>query len=84
MTYPIFHPDEEARLSAYTFDWRIANQHCKVLSVLKPIGGDHRYAVKTLGDGVCSIVLESSLLKKWERSDWGMLRGIWQPKREAR
>lgn len=83
MNYPIFHPDEEAQINAYTADWRVSNQHCTIVRVLKPICGEHRYIVKT-DEGIAATVLESSLYKRFNRSDWGMLRGIWQPRREAR
>lgn len=81
MSYPIFHPDEEAQINNFTHDWRVVGQHCTIRSVMKPIGGENRYAVRT-DSGLYSVVLESSLHKRFERSDWGMLRGIWQPKRD--
>jgi hypothetical protein len=83
MKHPIFHPDEEARIGRYAHDSRLIGQGCTVRCLMKPIGGEHRYGVKT-ESGMYTIVLESTLQKQFERSDWGMLRGIWQPKREAR
>jgi len=83
MNYPIFHPDETARIGPYAYDRRLVGEDCTIVTLMKPIGGEHRYGVRT-DSGIYTIVLESTLRKKWERCDWGMLRGIWQPRREAR
>ncbi len=85
MKHPIFHPDDEARIGIAATDPRVRGQHCTVLKRLKPVWVEHRYVVKT-DAGIVTTVLELSLVKNWakQRSDWGMLRGIWQPKRYAR
>lgn len=83
MKYPIFHPDEEARIGPQAYDRRMVGQDCTVRCIMKPIAGEHRYGVKT-DDGMYSIVLESTLQKLFKRSDWRAMKSIWQPRREAR
>lgn len=84
MKHPIFHPDEEARIGQFTHGGVLCGRECKVLRNLDPIYGEHRYLVELLDDGARVRVLEVTLRKKWERSDWGMLRGVWQPDRAPR
>lgn len=83
MKHPIFHPDEEARIGPYASDEGLRGSDCKIVQILPPICGEYRYLVATPWL-IFTTVLESTLRKRFERSDWGMLRGIWQPKREAR
>jgi hypothetical protein len=84
MKHPIFHPDEAARIGPYPHDSILSGRECKILRNLDPIYGEHRYLVQMLDDHTRVKVLELTLRKKWERCDWGMLRGIWKPNREAR
>ena len=81
MKHPIFHPDEEARIGPYPHSGSLCGRECKVLRNLAPICGEHRYLVELLDDGRRTKVFEVTLCKKWEHSDWGMLRGIWKPDR---
>lgn len=83
MKHPIFHPDEEARIGPYAHDRSLVGQICTVQCLMKPIGDEHRYGIKTDG-GVYTILLESTLQKRFKRSDWGALKTVWQPKRHAR
>ncbi len=86
MKHPIYHTDEEARIGPYPHSGVLCGRECKILKNLDPIYGEHRYLVETLDDHVRATVLEVTLRKDWrkQRCDWGMLRGTWQPKREAR
>jgi hypothetical protein len=84
MTHPIFHPGEEARIGPWPHSGVLCGRECKIVRSLDPIYGEHRYLVELLDDHTRTKVLEVTLRKKWQRSDWGMLRGIWQPRREAR
>lgn len=84
MKYPIFHIGETARVGPYAYNRRLVGEDCKIEAIMKPIGGENRYGVVTEDTGTYTILLESTLRKVWERCDWGMLRGVWQPKREAR
>lgn len=81
MKYRIFHPDEAARIGPYAYDKRLVGQDCTIRCVMKPIGGEHRYGVKTKA-GAYTILLESTLRKQFERGWWSDC--VWQPRREAR
>jgi hypothetical protein len=81
MKHPLFHPEEEAIIGPYPADGSLIGRVCKIIEQLDPIYGEHRYLVEMLDDYTRARVLEVTLIKKWQRCDWGMLRGIWQPKR---
>lgn len=81
MKHPIFHVDEEARIGPYPHSGSLCGRECKIVRNLDPIYGEHRYLVELLDDGARTRVLELTLRKRWQRSDWGMLSGIWQPDR---
>ena len=49
--------------------------------LMTPIAGEHRYGVSTKS-GTCTILLESTLQKRFEPGDW--CGCDWQPRREAR
>lgn len=75
MSYPLFHPDEEARIGPYAYDHRMIGRVCKVESLVSPIGGEWRYAVST-PSGMYTIVLESTLEKVFEPCN-ANLEKIW-------
>lgn len=78
MTYPKFHVDEEARVGPYAYDRRMIGRTCTVKCIMKPIGGEHRYGVRT-PSGMYTVVLESTLEKQFERGKWSDC--AWQPRR---
>ena len=83
MSYPIFHPGEEARIGPYAHDRRMVGKHCEITGTLAPLYGEHRYSV-LIEHRLATIVLEATLQKVWKRSDWGAMKNVWQPRREAR
>jgi hypothetical protein len=94
MKHPIFHVGEECYLRDSATIPHLSGRQCRVTGVRtrRAIYNDfgeitgYMESYKVLPEGhhdeVCAP--ERMLRKKWERSDWGMLRGIFQPKREAR
>lgn len=86
MRHPLFQENEEALIGPYPHTGAISGMECRVERLLKPIYGEHRYEVRILETGALTRVLEVTLRKDWakQRSDWGALKTIWQPKREAR
>lgn len=92
MSIPHFRQDERAMVGPNPHDPSIAHQPCKILRVVTPIYGAHRYLIE-LGNGRRATLLEPTLRKIFQRSDWRSLKAtwygkpdcyIWQPKREAR
>lgn len=81
MSHPIFHVDEEAHIGPRAHDRRMIGRTCTIRCIMKPIGGEHRYGVKT-SSGLYTILLESTLVKEFERGNWAGC--VWQPRREAR
>lgn len=78
MNHPMFHVDETARIGRSACDRRMIGAECTIVSVMKPLGGEHRYAVAT-ASGLSTIVLESTLRKQFERGRW--IDCAWQPRR---
>lgn len=83
MKHPIFHVDEIVRIGAHPYNKHLRGLECRIARYAPSVNGMNRYIVE-FADGVCEIFLESTLSKRWELSDWGMLRGIWQPRRAER
>lgn len=84
MKHPIFHPNEEARIGPYPHSADLCGRECKIVRDMGMVYGEYRYLVELTDDKTRVKVLELTLQKVWERSDWGMLRGIWQPDRQKR
>lgn len=94
MKHPIFHVGERCYIDISKTAPRYSHLECEVTGPLmnRPVydhngqllGYSMAYRLKPDEhiEEVCAP--ELMLRKKWERSDWGMLRGIWQPKRAAR
>ena len=78
MNYRRFHVGEEARVGTAAYDRRLIGAVCTIRSVMKPIGGEHRYAIST-ASGIYGIVLESTLRKMFDRGRWSDC--VWQPRR---
>lgn len=93
MKHPIFHEGETCWAAIPTSSG-MQLMECDITGALvrrsiRDLDGVHMFyapAYKVLLDGAVREIpfAERDLRKKWQRSDWGMLRGIWQPKREAR
>ena len=83
MKHPIFHPREEARIGPHAHDKRLVGYDCEITGTLTPVYGEYRYTV-LVNHCIATIVLESTLQKVWKRSDWGAMKNVWQPRREAR
>lgn len=81
MKHPIFHVDEEARVGQRAYDRRMIGRCCTIKCIMPPVGGEHRYAVRT-ASGIHTVVLESTLVKLFERGRW--INCAWQPRWEAR
>jgi hypothetical protein len=93
MNHPIFHPGETCYALIPT-STGLQRMECEIM------GGRKRRTIRDLngnpmGEAECYLVLmedatletpwaERDLRKKWQRSDWGAMKTIWQPKREAR
>lgn len=88
MKHPIFHPGETCWARVPTSEgtqW----MECEITGPLvrrmirdldlKPIGYALAYMVLMDGATMETPWRECDLRKKWQRCDWGMLRGIWQP-----
>lgn len=83
MKHPIFHKDETC-YAVFPTSTGSQLSECDVKVILPRGQGRYAYRVLLLGATRECVFEEFDLRKKWERRDWGMLRGIWQPKREAR
>lgn len=94
MKHPLFHVGETCYIAPSNVAPQYSRLECEITGPLmnRPvynersqlIGYSMAYKVKAEGhiEEVCAP--EHMLHKKWQRCDWGMLRGIWQPRREAR
>lgn len=93
MKHPLFHEGETC-YAVVPSSGGVQLMECDITGPLvrraiRDLDGNHlgfASAYKVLLDGAVRECLfaERDLRKKWQRCDWGMLRGIWQPKREAR
>lgn len=79
MKHPAFYVDEEVRVGPSAFDRRMIGRQCTVKRVLRPIGGEYRYAVETV-TGMSTVVLESTL--KHVKIPWSEC--VFQPRRAIR
>jgi hypothetical protein len=87
MTAPLFRVGEECRISHSPAYPELSGRDCTVTGTLalRPNydgqGNYHgmslAYKINVNGTPMCAP--ERLLAKKFEHSDWGMLRGIWQP-----
>jgi hypothetical protein len=77
----LFRAHEEVRIGPHASNAGRRGTDGKVIRAVESVLGMNRYIVE-FPDGERSIFLEATLQMK--RSDWGMLRGIWQPRRETR
>ena len=93
MKHPLFHPGETCYANIPCSTGR-AYMECDITGPLvrrsiRDLNGKHQFyalAYMVLLDGATreTPFPECDLRKKWQRSDWGALKTIWQPKREAR
>lgn len=89
MTVPHYRVGEECYIGTSTAYPELSGAECKVIGTLKlrqccnADGYFERvtpsYKVEISGTQFCAP--QSMLRKKFERSDWGMLRSIWRPDR---
>jgi hypothetical protein len=83
MTHPIFHPGETCYVHFPTSSgWQYTE--CEVTGLIPRGQGRYAYRVRLQGASRDCVFEQGDLSKRWERSDWGMLRGIFQPRRQAR
>lgn len=88
MKHPIFHEGEECYALVPTSDGE-QQMLCTITGAFKrrlirDLGGNligyaNAYLILMDGATLDTPWAEEALCKKWERRDWGMLRGVWQP-----
>lgn len=93
MSHPLFHVGETSYACVPSSGGQQLIE-CEITGPLvrrsiRDLDGNHMFyaqAYTVLLDGAVREIpfAERDLCKKWQRCDWGMLRGIWQPRREAR